>query len=91
MVTDPGLGYKVMATIVSINGECSAGHKAGDQFEISCHNSGCLCGFFYHHIFPNLQTFQFGGNMPWWREDTIQLLCPDIHNLVTVKLERSKR
>ncbi|HWQ18785.1 MAG TPA: TIGR04076 family protein [Methanotrichaceae archaeon] len=91
MLTDPGLGYKVMATIVSIKGECSAGHKAGDQFEISCHNSGGLCGFFYHHIFPNLQTFQFGGNMPWWQGDIIQLSCPDSHNLVTVKLERSKR
>jgi uncharacterized repeat protein (TIGR04076 family) len=64
MVKDPGLGYKVTATIVTIKGECSAGHKAGDSFEISCHNSGGLCGFFYHQIFPNLQMFQFGGTMP---------------------------
>jgi uncharacterized repeat protein (TIGR04076 family) len=36
-------------------------------------------------------TFQFGGNLPWWEGDTIQLQCPDSHNLVTMKLERSKR
>jgi uncharacterized repeat protein (TIGR04076 family) len=91
MVKDPGLGYKVVATVTDVKGECSAGHKVGESFEISCHNPAGLCGFFYHRIFPNLQTFQFGGRMPWWRGDTIQLQCPDSVNLVTIKLERSKR
>jgi hypothetical protein len=42
---------------------------------------------FYHNIFPSLQTFQFGGSMPWWLGDFIQLQCPDIRNQVTIKLE----
>ena len=63
-MADPGLGYKVIATVESVNGVCSAGHKAGDSFEISCHNPGGLCSFFYHNIFPNLQVFQFRGRMP---------------------------
>jgi uncharacterized repeat protein (TIGR04076 family) len=33
---------------------CSAGHAAGDTFEISCHNPAGLCGIFYHDIFPIL-------------------------------------
>ena len=91
MAHDPGIGNKVIATIVGVQGECGAGHQVGEQFEISCHNPAGLCGWFYHDIFPNLETFQFGGNLPWWQGDTIELQCPDPHNMVTVKLERIKR
>jgi uncharacterized repeat protein (TIGR04076 family) len=91
MAKDPGMGYRVMATVTGVKGKCNAGHEKGDTFEISCHNPGGLCGFFYHDIFPNLSTFQFGGNLPWWKGDVIQLQCPDPDNLVTLKLERSKR
>jgi len=91
MAKDPGIGYRVEATITGVKGECSAGHNTGETFEISCHDPGGLCGFFYHDIFPNLSTFQFGGAMPWWEGDTIQLQCPDPQNLVTMELKRSKR
>lgn len=91
MAQEPGVGYKIVATVVGVKGHCSAGHREGDVFEISCHNPGGLCGFFYHDIFPSLQTFQFGGSLPWWEGDTIPLQCPDSYNLVTLKLERTKR
>ncbi len=91
MANDPKLGYKVVASITGSEGRCDAGHKIGDSFEISCHNPAGLCGWFYHDIFPSLQTFQFGGSLPWWDGDTISLRCPDYQNLVTIKLERSKR
>jgi len=91
MAQDPKLGYAVQATILSVKGECSAGHRQGESFEISCHNPAGLCGWFYHDIFPSLQTFQFGGRLPWWEKDTVQLQCPDPVNLVTIKLERSER
>ena len=91
MANDPGLGFRIVATVTDVKGECSVGHKVGESFDISCHNPAGLCGFFYHHIFPNLQTFQFGGSMPWWQGDAIQLQCPDNLNLVTIKLERFKR
>ena len=91
MTKDPELGYKMVATVVDVKGQCSVGHKVGEKFEISCHNPAGLCGFFYHNIFPSLQTFQFGANMPWWHGEEILLHCPDSHNLVTIKLERFKR
>ncbi|MFO7984289.1 MAG: TIGR04076 family protein [Desulfatiglandaceae bacterium] len=91
MAKNPGIGKKVMATITGVKGECSAGHHTGDTFGISCHDPGGLCGFFYHDIFPDLSTFQFGGNLPWWKGDTIELQCRDSHNLVTLKLERFER
>ncbi len=91
MAKDPKIGYKVVATVTGSEGTCSAGHNVGDSFEISCHNPAGLCGWFYHDIFPSLQTFQFGGSLPWWDGDRIHLQCPDSHNLVTIRLERSKR
>ena len=69
MARDPGAGYKITATISGVKGTCSAGHQEGDRLAVSCHDSGGLCGFFYNTIFPDLQTFQFGGRMPWWDAD----------------------
>ena len=91
MATDPGIGKKLIAKVIGVKGECSAGHRVGDTFEISCHNPGGLCGFFYHDIFPSLSTFQFGGNLPGGEGDTIQLQCPDSYNLVTLELHREER
>ncbi len=91
MAKDPGIGKKIIATVAGVKGECSAGHKAGDTFEISCHNPGELCGYFYHDIFPYLMIFQFGGSLPWWKGDVIEMQCQDSHNLVTLKLERTDR
>jgi uncharacterized repeat protein (TIGR04076 family) len=91
MAKDPGIGYRMVAEIISVKGECSAGHKTGDTFEISCHDPAGLCGYFYHDIFPALSTFQFGGSMPWWQGDTIELACPDSDNIVRLRLTRTKR
>ena len=91
MAKDPGIGYRMVAKIISVKGECSAGHKTGDTFEISCHDPAGLCGYFYHDIFPALSTFQFGGSLPWWQGDTIELACPDSDNLVKLRLTRTKR
>ena len=91
MANDPGMGYKVTATILSVKGKCNAGHTVGENFEISCHNTNGLCGYFYHYIFPSLSTFQFGGLYPWWKGDIIELRCPDPDNEVVIRLEREKR
>jgi uncharacterized repeat protein (TIGR04076 family) len=91
MAKEPGVGYRITATATKVNGTCHAGHHEGETFVISCHNPGGLCGFFYHNIFPALSTFQFGGSFPWWQGDTIEVQCPDLQNLVTLKLERTKR
>ncbi len=91
MAKDPGVGYRIVATVTAVRGHCSAGLQVGDTFEISCHDPNGLCGFFYHDIFPDLQTFQFGGSLPWWQGDTFEAECPDSQNLVTLRLERFRR
>lgn len=90
MANDPNIGYKMTATVMKVKGDCSAGHKAGEVFQISCFDSGGLCGFFYHDVFPSLQTFQFGGSLPWWEGDIITLECPDKGNQVILQVERTR-
>jgi uncharacterized repeat protein (TIGR04076 family) len=69
------------------------GHKVGDEFEISAHNTAGLCGFFYHDIFPYLVMLQFGGGFPaaWGDPESVQLKCMDSYNEVTIELRREKR
>ena len=87
----PKLGYKIIGTIKNVKGTCSAGHKSGDQIELSGHSSGGLCGFFYHDIFPYIMMLQFGGGFPseWGgNPDIVELECIDKNNAVTIELKR---
>ena len=90
-MADQPLDIKALnAEIVSVKGECSAGHKAGDQFQIGCWDTGGLCGFFYHNIFPTLSVMQFDGSYPWGSAEELTLECPDRDNAVIIRLKRSE-
>jgi len=84
------LGYRVVATVKSIQGECSAGHKVGDTFEVSAHNTAGICGFLYHDLFPYVLLLQFGGSFPeeWGNPDVLEVQCMDLGNLLTMELRR---
>ena len=92
MAKDPCIGKKVVAIITGVKGDCSAGHKKGDTFEISCHNPSELCGFFYHDIFPYIAMLEFGGGFPkeWGNPDVVTVECMDRSNLVILELRRAK-
>ena len=84
------LGYRVIGTVKSVKGKCGWGHKVGDRIELSGHNTGGLCGFFYHDIFPIITMLQFGGQYPWGEPDRAELECMDRTNAVTIELRREK-
>ncbi len=50
-------------------------HKVGDQIELSGHNTGNMCGFFYHDLFPYVIMLQFGGGFPpeWGNPDVLEM------------------
>ncbi len=58
------VGIKFIATVTGQKGTCHANHKLGQKFELNCYESGGLCGYFYHDIFPYLSVMQFGGKYP---------------------------
>jgi uncharacterized repeat protein (TIGR04076 family) len=89
-VEEEKIYVKFIATITGQKGTCHANHKLGQKFELNCYDSGGLCGFFYHNIFPNLNVMQFDGKYPWWEKDTIEVDCPDPTNTVSLKIEKKK-
>lgn len=82
------IGNRVECTITEVAGNCSWGHKAGDKFEVSTHDTAGMCGFFYHDIFPRLMMLQFGGAFPWGDRDVTRVECPDRANCVKAELRR---
>ena len=88
-----GFGYKVIGTIKNIKATCTAGHKVGDEFDLSEHRTSGLCGYFYHDIFPYIVMLQFGGSFPadWGGDpDVVTMECSDRVNAVTIELRRIK-
>lgn len=86
------LGYRVVGTVKGVKGTCSAGHKMGDQVDLSGHDTGGICGFLYHQAFPYILMLQFGGGFPadWGDPNVIELDCMDKTNQVTIELKRIK-
>ena len=86
------IGYRIVGKIKRVKGHCNAGHKKGDIIELSGHNTGGLCGFFYHDIFPYIIMLQFGGSFPkeWGDPDVVELECMDRFNAVKIQLKRIK-
>jgi uncharacterized repeat protein (TIGR04076 family) len=84
------IGFRVVATVKEAKGHCNAGHKVGDQIELSGHNTGNMCGFFYHDLFPYVIMLQFGGGFPpeWGNPDVVEMSCMDKMNAVTIELRR---
>ena len=81
--------YKIVGTIKEVKGHCNAGHKVGDKIEINGQDSGGLCGYFYHDIFPYLIMLQFGGSLPWSEDpDVVEWECADRTNAVKIELRR---
>ena len=86
----PRVGHRVTCTIKSVKGECSWGHQPGDRFEVSAHDTGGMCGFLYHDVFPYIMMLQFGGGFPpeWGGGDSVELECMDRANAVRIELRR---
>ena len=82
--------YKITAVVTGLKGECTKGHKVGDKIELSTHDSGGLCGFFYHDIYPAVTMLQYGGSFPWMEGDVVKMECPDRGNVLEVELRREK-
>jgi len=82
--------HRVVGTIKRVKGACTVGHQPGDQFELSGHSSGGLCGYFYHDLFPFILMLEYGGGFPWGDPNVMTWECIDKANAVTIELRRIK-
>ena len=63
---------KVVLKITSVKGTCAAGHKVGEEFDLSkdfvlgySGNGKALCPSAFYAAFPNWRVLRFGGELPW--------------------------
>jgi uncharacterized repeat protein (TIGR04076 family) len=87
---------KVVLKITSVAGHCTAGHKVGDEFDLSkdvvlgySGNGKALCPAAYYAAYPSFRVLRFGGELPWGKDkDTTHVACPDPLNPVVMELRR---
>ncbi len=83
----------MVGTVRAARGACHWGHRAGDIFELSGHDTAGLCCFFYHDIFPYITMLQFGDRFPeaWSGPDSVELEHMDRTNAAKIELGRVAR
>lgn len=82
---------KIKARVISQKGTCVAGHRVGDEFEISDICPANLCSWAFYTIFPFAQVLICGGSFPWESNpDTTTVACPDPASPVVFELTREK-
>ncbi len=87
---------KVVMKIVSVKGTCAAGHKVGEEFDLSkdftlgfSGKGKALCPSAFYAAFPSWRVLRFGGEFPWEEDkDTAHVACPDPLNPVMMELRR---
>ena len=89
---------KVILKIVSVKGTCAAGHREGQEFDLSkdflvgvSGSPQVLCPSTFHSLFPYWRVLRHGGEFPWEKDrDAANIACPDPFNPVVMELRRVK-
>ncbi len=81
--------YDVIAKVISQEGECSAGHRVGDEFLVGQTTPIGMCSWAFCALFPFATALQSGGSFPWEDdEDSTTVACPDPENPLIFELTR---
>lgn len=89
---------KVILKILSVKGTCAAGHREGQEFDLSQdfivgRSAGphTLCPSAFYAVFPSWRVLRHGGEFPWEEDkEQTRIACPDPFNPVVMELRRVK-
>ena len=87
---------KVILKIMSVKGTCNAGHREGQEFDLTneftvgiTKDGRALCPSAFHAAFPYYRTLRYGGEFPWEEDkEKTCIACPDPFNPVVIELRR---
>lgn len=84
--------FKVVVTVVSVQGTCSFGHKAGDQVVFDGETvNGRVCLSALYSVLPKVFAMRYGAEFPWLdaeHKDVSTHACPDAYNPVVFEVRR---
>ncbi len=89
---------KVVLKILSVKGTCGAGHKEGQEIDLSkdfgvgySGKPATLCPSAFYAIYPSWRVLRHGGNFDWEEDkEKAHVACPDPFNPVVMELRRVK-
>jgi uncharacterized repeat protein (TIGR04076 family) len=81
--------YKVVATVISIGGQC-AFHQIGDQIAYDGRSiAGTFCPSAFVAMMPTLYAMRLGAQFPGLEDrDVMMFACPDAENPVVFEIRR---
>ena len=86
---------KVILKILSVKGTCAAGHREGQEFDLSQDfilgrgGPHVLCPSAFYAVFPSWRVLRHGGEFPWEEDkDRYLVACPDPLNPLMMELRR---
>jgi uncharacterized repeat protein (TIGR04076 family) len=91
-MANPG---KVILKVNSVSGTYAAGHKAGQEFDLSqdfalgvSGNGQALCPSAFYAAYPYWRVLRFKGKLAWEKDkDKAHVACPDPFNRVALELK----
>jgi uncharacterized repeat protein (TIGR04076 family) len=86
----PDSGATVVVQVISQEGHCTAGHRAGDRVVFDgLHVRGKLCIHALYSMLPKVFALRYGAEFPWLQDrDVATHACPDAFNPVVFELRR---
>ncbi len=81
---------EVRAKVLSVKGECSLGHMAGDVVRFTQTGvDGKICVHALYCMMPKVFAMMFNAHFPWAQDpDVLTHPCPDAANPVVFELTR---
>ena len=81
--------YDVLVKVVSQKGNCTQGHKVGDEWVLGRKTPDGICLSAFNSLFPNIRMLTYGGIAPWATDpDVVSSACPDANNPVVFEMRR---
>jgi uncharacterized repeat protein (TIGR04076 family) len=87
---------KVLLKIISVKGTCHAGHREGQEFDLSGNflvglsaDGKALCPAAFHAAYSYWRVLRYGGEFPWEKDKNVgYAACPDPFNPVVMELRK---
>ena len=82
--------YKIIATVQSVTGHCSFGHRVGDEIVFDGETvEGRVCISALYSFLPKVFAMHHGVDFPWLEDKDVSThACPDAQNPVVFEIRR---
>ncbi len=81
---------RIVVEVISIKGECGAGHKVGDKIIFENDQvKGKFCFSAMYSMIPKIFAMKYEANFPWLKNKNVAThACPDGQNPVIFQITR---